>query len=212
MKHFKNPFIQIAGICSILAPLTLLAGDLLLVTTNMRFEGTIFTWIGCVLFVPAVFGLSNLLFESGSRLAIVGGIFAFFGAIAGASMQVLFRVYAVLDEAGAAQTIELLRGTQKLVISTQAIGITLPVGLILLAVGLYLSRLLNPFIPLLLVIGAVLFPVGRIGGFSAAVFGSDIFLTAAFGFIGGWILTSSEIRRQTGNFSTDMQSAAADDS
>ena len=192
MKNVEHPFLKIAGICSILAPVILLTGDLLMVAADMRFEWTIALWLAFVLFVPAIFGLTFLLFNDGSRLALVGGLCAFFGAMAGASMQVLFRVYAVLNERGADQAIELLRDTFKLIATTQMIGIFFPVGLILLAVSVYQSNVFNRMTSLLLLLGAVLFPVGRIGGFAFAVLGSGIFLLAAFAFIGWQILARRE--------------------
>jgi hypothetical protein len=189
MNDLKHPFIKIAGVCSILAPIVLIIGDLLPVIADLRFEWTIALWLAFVLFVPAIFGLTFLLFENGSRLALVGGILAFFGAMAGASMQVLFRVYAVLAERGADQTAELLRGTFKLIATTQMIGIFFPIGLILLAISIYRSRIFNSATPFLLAGGAILFPVGRIAGLVPAVFGSGVLLLAAFGLIGWHILS-----------------------
>lgn len=194
MNNTKHPFIQIAGVCSILAPLTLIIGDLLRITVDLMFEWTIALWLAFVLFVPAIFGLTVVLFNRGSRLALIGGASAFFGAMAGASMQVLFRVYAVLDERGAEQAAELLSGTFKLIATTQMIGIFFPIGLILLAISTYRSKIFNPAVPFLLALGAVLFPVGRIGGFAAAVLGSGVLLLASFGLIGWQILTAERIR------------------
>lgn len=188
MKNTNHPFIKIASVCAILAPMVMLIADLFLITTGMMFEWTIVLWLSFVLFVPAIVGLTVVLFNNGSRLTLAGGISAFFGAMAGASMQVLFRTHAVLIESGADQTVEMLRGTLKLVLATQSIGLTFPIGLIILAVGIYRSGQFNSLVPVVLVIGALLFPVGRIGGFAAAILGSGIFLTVAFGMIGWRIL------------------------
>ena len=188
MNNLKHPFIRIAGVCAILAPLVLIVGDLLMIAAGLMFEWTIALWLAFVLLVPAIFGLTFILFNHGSRLALVGGMSAFFGAMAGASMQVLFRVYAVLAERGAEQTIEQLRGTFKLIAATQMIGLFFPIGLILLAVSIYRSGIFNPLTGFLLASGAILFPIGRIGGFAVAVIGSGILLLAAFGLIGWQIL------------------------
>ena len=196
MKSIYHPFIRIAAICAILAPLVLLAGDLLLIIGERRFEWTIILWLSFVLFVPAVIGLTYIAYDSGNKLALIGGTSAFFGAMAGAGMQVLFRVYAVLDEAGAGQSTELLQKTMKLIATTQMIGIFFPIGLILLSISLYSNRIFNRLIPLLLTIGAILFPIGRIAGFVFAVIGSGMFLTAAFGLIGWHIITQHNTRTQ----------------
>lgn len=184
-----HPFIKIAGAFSLLAPLTMLAADLLLTATALAFEWSIVLWLAFVFFVPAIIGLAFILHENGNpRLALAGGALAFFGAMAGASMQVLFRVYAVLNEHGAAQSVELLRGTFKLIAATQMIGLAFPIGLILLAVGIYRTQIFNPATAFLLAAGAALFPVGRIGGFTFAILGSGVVLLAAFGLIGWQIL------------------------
>ena len=197
MNNIKNPFIRLAAICAIFAPLALFAGDLLLIVGGRKFEFTIMLWLAFVLIVPAIFGIAYLAHNSGSRLAVFGGACAFFGAMAGASMQVLFRVYAVLEESGDERAIELLQKTFKLIATTQMIGIFFPIGLILLSISLYRRRVFGSIIPLLLAAGAIAFPVGRIAGFAIAVISSDILLTAAFGLIGWQILTSSEMREQT---------------
>ena len=195
MNSINHPFIRIAAICAVLAPLVLLAGDLLLIIGERRFEWTIVLWLSFVLFVPAIFGLTYVAFDSGNKLALVGGASAFFGAMAGASMQVLFRVYAVLEEAENGQAIELLQKTMKLIATTQMIGIFFSIGLILLSISIYSNRIFNPLTPLLLTIGAILFPIGRIGGFAFAVIGSGMFLIAAFGLIGWNIITQPNMER-----------------
>ncbi|HEX8246745.1 MAG TPA: hypothetical protein VF599_01065 [Pyrinomonadaceae bacterium] len=192
MNNNKHLFIRIAAVCAILAPLTLLAGDLVLIIGERRFEWTIVLWLAFVLFVPAIIGLTHVAFGRGNKLALVGGALAFFGAMAGASMQILFRVYAVLDEAGDAQASELLQKTMKLIATTQMIGIFFPIGLILLSISIYKNRIFNRLTPLLLAAGAILFPIGRIGGLAIAVIGSGLVLIAAFGLIGWQIINTVE--------------------
>ncbi len=184
MNDATHLFLRIASICSILAPSVMLAADSFLLLSGRRFEWTIILWLAWVLFVPAIFGLTYLLASRGSKLAVVGGASAFLGCMAGPGLMALFRVYAVLDEVGSSQTVDLLRSVRKLTASTQMIGIFFPVGLLILAACLYRRRIVNPLVPLSLAIGAILFPVGRITGFIAAIISSDLLLTAAFVLIG----------------------------
>lgn len=167
-----------------------------MITAGLMFEWTIALWLAFVLFVPAIFGLTFILFNNGSRLTLVGGMSAFVGAMAGASMQVLFRVYAVLGERGAEQTMEQLRGTFKLIATTQMIGLFFPIGLILLSISIYRSKIFNSLTAFLLAAGAVFFPVGRIGGFAAAVIGSGVLLLAAFGLVGWQLLTRTAVKER----------------
>jgi hypothetical protein len=122
-------------------------------------------WLAFVFFVPAILGLTYLIATYGSRLALLGGALTYFGVMAGAGMQVLFRVWAILEEKGSPQTIELLQGSTKLIALTQMIGISFPIGLLILAVCLLWNRVVSPFVVLVFAAGAILFPVGRIGGF-----------------------------------------------
>jgi hypothetical protein len=183
MIGIARTFSRIAGICCIAAPLLMLAADLLQLG-GLKFEFTIVLWLAFVFFVPAILGLTYLIAKYGGGLAILGGASAFFGAMAGASMQVLFRVWAVLEEKNSPQTIELLKGSGKLIATTQMIGIFFPVGLLILAICLYWNRILSPLVALALAVGAILFPVGRIAGFWWAFIGSDILLIVAFVFMG----------------------------
>jgi hypothetical protein len=194
MNHTTHPFVRLAGICSILAPLVMLGADCFLLITDRRFEWTIGLWLSFVLFVPAIFGATHLAARGGKRLAFVGGALAYVGCMAGASMQVLFRVWAVLNEAGSEQTVELLRSSGKLIASTQMIGILFPIGLLVLAVSLYWSRAVHPLVALSLAGGALLFPLGRIAGLLVGVLGGDLLLTLAFAVIGRRLLSAESLQ------------------
>lgn len=192
MENTRHPFLRIAAISAVLAPLTLLAGDALMIFGGRRFEFSLALWLAFVFFVPAILGITFLAYSAGSRLSLVGGASAFFGAMAGASMQVLFRVYAVFEEVGATEPVALLQGTLKLIATTQMIGIFFPIGLITLAICFYRRRVFEPFISLLLIAGAVAFPIGRIGGFAVAVLSSGVLLALAFGLMGWKMLAGDE--------------------
>jgi hypothetical protein len=83
-----------------------------------------------------------------------------------------------------------LRGSRKLIVSTQMIGILFPLGLLILAASIYRSRAASPLAALLLAAGAILFPVGRIAGATFALLGGDLLLLAAFIMIGGRLLSA----------------------
>ena len=177
--------LKIAAFGAFVGPIVLLLSDLLLGSlTSLSFEWTIGLWVAMMLMIPAVIGLTYLLASNGSRLAVFGGSLAFFGLVAGASMQVLFRVYAVLQEQGSTATIEQLRSTFKLVASTQMIGLTWPIGLILLSIACLTTRAVHIGVPILLLIGAVAFPIGRIAFSTAGVLISGAVFVIAFNIIG----------------------------
>lgn len=194
MQGARSPMLKVAAFGALVGPAILFFSDLLLgpPTTVVSFEWTIGNWAAMMLMIPAAIGLTFLLASIGSRLAIMGGCFAFFGLVAGASMQVLFRVYAVLEEQGAMATADQLRATFKLFASTQMIGLTWPIGLILLSIACLTTRAVNIAVPILLIIGAIAFPIGRIAGSRAGVLISGAAFVFAFGTIGVRLWSISE--------------------
>jgi hypothetical protein len=185
MQRARSSMLKVAAFGAFVGPVILFLSDLLLGSVlSVSFEWTIGLWVAFMLMIPAVIGLTYLLASNGSRLAIWGGCSAFFGLVAGASMQVLFRVYSVLQEQGSTATIEQLRSTFKLVASTQMIGLTWPIGLILLAIACLTTRVLHIAVPILFIIGAIAFPIGRIAFSTAGVLISGAAFIVAFAIIG----------------------------
>ncbi|HUR98803.1 MAG TPA: hypothetical protein VMZ26_12115 [Pyrinomonadaceae bacterium] len=189
MEKVTAKFLRISGICAIIAPILLLLVDTFHITTGQDFIWTIGMWLAFALFVPAVIGVAFELASTGSRLAYVGGALAFFGAMAGASMQVLFRTHAVLAEQGLENVNQQLRDTFKLVASTQMIGLTWPLGLLTLSIAMFLTDRNKWAISLALAAGAIAFPIGRIAFIQPAVILSGVFFVVAFGLLGKQMLT-----------------------
>jgi len=183
MSETTQQFLKIAGVCGVIGTIMLLAGDLMLMTTGRMFEWSIGLWLALLLMIPAALGFTYHLVSRGSRLAYAGGAFAFFGLMAAASMQVLFRVHAVLTEQGSTAVVGQLRGTFKLVASTQMIGIAWPIGLLILAIANLMVDRSKWIISAMFAIGAVAFPIGRIAGSTAGVVISGVVFVIAFGLI-----------------------------
>lgn len=179
----RTPLLAIAAVCAVLGPIVLLASDIFVLLTERRFEWSIGLWLAFLLMIPAVIGYTWYLVSAGSRLAYFAGAFAFFGLMAGASMQVLFRVHAVLAEQGSTQVVEQLRNTFKLVASTQMIGIAWPIGLVLLSISTILVDRGRWLISLLFIVGAISFPIGRIAGSTTGVVVSGVVFIVAFAMI-----------------------------
>jgi hypothetical protein len=90
----------------------------------------------------------------------------------------------VLDAAGNTTAIEQLQASIPLRLTTMVPGILFPLGLLLLALGLYRARLLGPAGSLILAAGAILFPLGHAVGITSALIGGDVVLVAAFVLLG----------------------------
>jgi hypothetical protein len=69
----------------------------------------------------------------------------------------------------------------------------LTLGLITLGIALFVARPVRPWAAILLVIGGLLFPIGRALDVHAAVFSSDAVMAVAYGFLSSEILTRREL-------------------
>lgn len=176
--------LTIAAVAAFVGPIFVLGSDLINILGGYKFAWTIGLFLGFVMLMPPVIGLTYVAAKTGSRLALVAGCFAFFGLVAGAGMQALFRVHAVLEEQGNMDAVTQLRQTFKLIAATQMIGLTWPIGLLLFA---FVSRRVWPgnfLVPLLFVIGAISFPIGRILFIDASVILSGVVFVVLFPMIG----------------------------
>lgn len=136
--------------------------------------------------LPALYDELSPSSQQMRRLA-VGMVFV--GASAGAIMQAMFRSATLLRQRGFEEASDLLLTSPLITFTTRSPGILYPLGLLLVAALLARHRLavvgsararfgLLP--PALLALGAVLFPVGRIGGFETANLASAVLLGVAW--------------------------------
>ncbi|HEV2846469.1 MAG TPA: hypothetical protein VG477_16565, partial [Thermoanaerobaculia bacterium] len=140
----------------------------------------ILLWLAFVCFGAGLLLLPVAFSWNDRPLVLTGVACAFVGCFAGASMQVLFRVWEVLQGANQTAAVDLLQAHTLLSLTTLAPGILFPVGLLLLAFGLMRSRLVLLRTSLTLAVGAVLFPIGHAAGFVPALIAGDLVLVAAF--------------------------------
>ena len=193
MSETGKHMLQIAAVCSFVAPVILLASDVLHIIGAIDFAWTIGLYWAMVLFVPAVIGLTYVVDSAGSRLAVIAGALALIGVIAGAGTQALFRVHAVLTEQGDLATVEKLRNSFKLVAATQMIGLPWPLGLILLSIAILVVDRSRWVLSIFLAAAGILFPIGRIAFVDAAILGSGVFLIASFWLAGKWMLARASL-------------------
>lgn len=170
---------RLVGMLLVMGSVLLLAGDVVQVTRG----GLLWTILLALAFVCFAAGLLLLPVAfswTGRPLVVLGTACAFVGCFAGASMQTLFRVWEVLQEAGRKAAVDLLQGHTLLSLSTLVPGILFPLGLLILATGLLRGRLVPLPISILLAVGAILFPIGHAAGFVPALLLGDMVLLAAF--------------------------------
>jgi hypothetical protein len=181
----------IAGVSLIAAPLLLLAGDLAEIGAGSTAAWYVMGKLAFAVFVPAILAIVHLLRARADRTGLAGGGLAIVGSMAGASIFTVAMVDramggAAIDES-AARAVEqsLVDGRVfEYVIMYPLPGLAFPIGLLVLSVGLLRAKVVSPAAAVLLALGAILFPVGRIGDVAAAVVGSGAALTAGMGSIG----------------------------
>jgi hypothetical protein len=146
---------------------------------NEQFAASVLLELSFILFALG-FLLLPLTFGSWIRtIDVVASVCAFVGSIAGAAMQVLFRSTEVLAAAGNTQALVTLQNSRALHFSTLVPGILFPIGIIALAIALRSSKHLSLGTTLMLVLGAILFPLGHAADVTLARFASDIVITLA---------------------------------
>ena len=176
--------LKVAGIAAFAGPVLMLGSDLMHIFVGMAFHWTIGLFLAMMFLAAATVGFTFLVASRAGTIGVIAGCFAFFGTVAGAGMQALFRVHAVLEEQGSSQVVSQLQQTFKLVAATQMIGLAWPIGVLLFAIASIKAWPGQYLLPVLLLIGAVSFPIGRIAGSPIAVVLSGVVFLAAYWMIG----------------------------
>jgi hypothetical protein len=145
--------------------------------------------------IAAVFGITQLVRRKADRLGLAGAALTLLGATVGARIMVLLQLKQLADTDPAAMaTLSKLLGSALIVwVSIIPIGLMYPIGLITLGAALLVARPVNRWIGVLLVIGGVLFPIGRAVGVVPAVYASDAIMAITYGFLSWEILTRREL-------------------
>ena len=159
---------KVAGVCLIAAPL------LWAPTTIFEYssKGMLF-WAGFlglviyILFIPGLLGIARLLRQPAPRLSVVVGLLIAAGCVAGAAFHTDLLHEWAARTAGTpkAMMAAIMEVTEGRVFPVLVIfSIQFPISLLTLSVGLFRTRTAPTWVAMLLAIGAVVFPVGHIGG------------------------------------------------
>ncbi len=207
--HFRR---LVCGACMVVAPLLLLGSSIVGPTTSSTKEASILRAIGghpdrfylspllaiagIVLLLPAVLGLMHMLRERrvafghvGGALALVGVMmFMLFGGVSLVQWQM------VRGGADRAQMVSLLHrfdhtaGTQVVFV----LSLAFLVGIIVLAVGLYLARAVHWSTATALTIGVVVLQVALFSNTSAWFIVASAILFVAFATVGWRVLSETD--------------------
>ena len=124
----------------IASAIVLLLGDVLQVLNHESILWTICLALSFVLFVGGIPAINSLIHTSNLTPRLIINIFLHVGAIAGASMQVLFRAIIILENEKFSEAALALSNSTSLKLTTMVPGIFYPLGLILLCIALFFCK------------------------------------------------------------------------
>src|ERR1044072_1609256 len=166
------------------APVLMLAGDALRYWAGAQRTWFVMLKLALALFVGATLGVVALTRGRADGAGLLGGALAVVGCLAGACIVTANDIFqsfnaAGLDEATtrAAQTAMMSGDMRAHLFLYPLPGLAFPVGFLVLAYALVRARAASTTAALLVALGAILFPVGRIGGIEAAIMGSGLAFT-----------------------------------
>lgn len=167
------------------APLLMLLAD----TNYLIFDfyenfwiGSILFWLSLYAFIGLIHGLYNI--SNCTKLALVGTMIAILGVLAGETIMGLERVAWAMNEVGLTDEISRTVHHPLVSLSSRNIGLTFPIGLIILAISTYKAKAINSITLILLIIGILLFPIGRIIVGPAANVPGDLIMLIIYGKLG----------------------------
>jgi hypothetical protein len=189
---------KVWGVCLIVAPL------MVAVSSAFRFdEGTLYAaglaqMYGAYLFIPAILGLTALLRERAPRLAVFGGLTGILGYVGGINFAT-FDLYTWAARAAGADdaTVRAIIGVaeNQLLPVLNIPGITGPLTLLALGIGLFRTGVVPKWVAVLLGIGAIAFPLGRVPEIQLLLHLSDLLLFIPLAWIGFRYLGKPEFGR-----------------
>jgi hypothetical protein len=207
--HFRK---LVAGACMVVAPLLLLvavvihpesktdegsqlaviAGDL-----DSWYAAHLIALVAIALAVPAVLGLMHMLRERQVAFGHVGGGLALLGLIAYVGIVAIegfvgWQMGAAGDRGEMTALFERLNETAGVVIPFYIVSFAFAVGMLFLAAGLYRARVVQSWMALFLVIGAVCVAIAGPVAANWLMIVGGAFLFVGFGSIGRVVLTESD--------------------
>jgi len=149
------------------------------------------------LFIGAVLGITQLLRKRADRTGLTGAAFALMGWAVGIRILALGQLESLLAigvTGVPADTLDKMFTAAPIVwLSIVPSGLMFPIGLIILGIALVVARPISRWIGALLIVGGILFPIGRAVRVIWAISACDVVLGVTFALIAWQILTRREL-------------------
>ena len=207
VEHWRK---TVTGVCMIAAPVAFLVSDAMWPVTHMKardafadvvgntgraYTSGLIALLGTFLMAGAVLGLAHMLHERRPGMAYLGGGLSIVGfmAVAGAiSVMTLF-----LSEAAKAGTnhkamADVFNGMFSRGAPILAATLLTAVGVVVLAVGLYQTKVAASWSAICLGVGAIAINIGNVTSFKPLILASEVVLIAGLGAIGYGVLTETD--------------------
>lgn len=175
------------GACLIAAPLLLAASTPLRFNSETLFGAALIQMFAFALFIPAVLGIAHLLWERSPHLAVFGGALAIFGCVGGInySTTILYQWVAGVEGVGKTSIATINDTIEGHLWSALSLpGLTFPLMLLVLSIGLFWTNVVPRWGAVLLGLGAIAFPIGRAPDIQLFYHLSDLLLLISLGWIG----------------------------
>jgi hypothetical protein len=170
-----------AAVCLLAAPLLMLAADALRQWAGAELAWLVMFKLAFALFVGAALAVVRLTSERADRTGLVGGALAVVGCLAGSGLLTAGAALGSVQTAGleepAMRVVEAAfqrDGVGGYILLYPLPALSFPVGFLVLSYALLRARVVSPAAAGALALGALLFPLGRIGRFEWAVLGSGV--------------------------------------
>lgn len=159
--------------------------------------------LGCVLWIPAMTGLFNLLREKMPFYAVIGLWLAIYGCVGGAMFgaEGFFNIVYGITDAQSAQAYEAYPFGFNVLLFLP--GPLFPLSLLILSIHLIRHKAVPLLVGLLLALGAAIFPFSRIPRIELIAYAADLVLFLPAAYI-GW----SYLRGLTANGTTQRNAIA----
>jgi hypothetical protein len=148
------------------------------------------------LLVGAVFGITQLLRRGADRIGLIGGSLTIIGWAVGIRILLLGQLESLLvsgvSGVPANSLAKMFEATPIIWFSIVPMGLLFPIGMVTLGMTLVVTHAIPRPIGALLILGAVLFPIGRIGGLPWALVSCDLILGLAFALLGWQLFIRTE--------------------
>jgi len=179
--------IKLIGASFWLAPVLMFLSDLCGLVFSDRFFwiATHLFWLSFYSFLGLIYGMVQLLRYS--SYSVISGLIAGFGALIGITIIGMARyAWGIEMEEIGSEVLASAHSNTFVFFSSRATGITFPIGLMMLAMGLKRNNLISVKVFAGLLISILLFPVGRISGQGIFNVIGDGLMVISFGHV-GWV-------------------------